>query len=105
MIKTLFGAAVALGVLASPVTAQMTNTTGTAPAPMAHQKMMTTQHMTTKTTHMSTMNHMTRAQMKTMKWCKGMSHKRMMHYKSCRMMKNRHTTMHHHAMAAPKKAM
>lgn len=105
MIKSLFGAAVALGVLASPASAQMTNTTDSSAAPMAEHQTMTS-HSMHRTTHMTTMHHMGRGHMSTMQWCNSMSHKRAMRYKSCRsMMMMHHGHMHHHHMMMHKKAM
>jgi hypothetical protein len=96
-----FGAAVALGLLASPVVAQQSSPPPDSDAAAAHQDAMhhdaMTRHDMDRHDRMSMHGRMSNARM--MRWCRSMSHRQMMRNPHCRsmMMGMRHHSdrMHH----------
>ena len=110
MLKLILGAAATLGLLASRGLAQQPNTSDTTtqsstPATTKTMSMHSTKSHTVSVSKTMTHRHRHMTHAQAMKWCKSMSHKKMMRYKSCRVMMAHHHDMKstHHATAASKK--
>jgi hypothetical protein len=85
------GAALALGLVASPAVAQSTSPPGSAPT----QQEPMTRHGMSHHTSMSMHGRMSDRQMR--RWCQSMSHRRMMMNRRCRsMMQMHHSRRMHH---------